>query len=168
MHVFYLLLIGIFVILFFPLKISFLVSSERIKLTLYFLKLLDQEILQAAKEFQEVTIENIEKELISKEDLIYINLFKKFKIKKLYIEVGGFKNDFDAISIMYGIFYVFLANFDYLFYHKNINFNYKINYESKTYFIIDGIVKTTLGKILLEYFRLSRKKYGRASNSSAS
>lgn len=168
MLIFYLSLLLTVFILVFPLKISFYISSERIVLKIFSFKLLDQESLQAAKEFQEATIENIEKEMISKDDLIYINILKKFKIKKLYIEIGGFKNDFDVVSIMYGIFYLFFANADYYFYHKGVDFCYSLNYESKTYFKIDGIVKTSLGKILLEYFRLRRKKYGRTSNSSAS
>ena len=44
------------------------------------------------------------------------------------------------------------------------DFDYQIEYSQNSEFELDGIFKTNLGKILLEYFRLRRIKYGRTSN----
>lgn len=121
-------------------------------------------MFQALKEIQEVTIENIEKKLLTKEDLIYINIAKKIKIIKLDLLIEGFNHEFEFLPILYGFFYFIFSSFDGYFYQKNIPFTYKINYEGNQHFSLDGIFVSNLGKILLEYFRLRRIKYGRASN----
>ena len=148
----------------FPLKIRIYLTNEKLQIYLYKFCVLDQELFQAMKEIQEVTIENIQNNLISKEDLIYINLTKKFDIKSLKIKLKGFNQNFEILSIFYGFFYFLLSSFDYYFYNKKIPFDYQIEYSQNSEFELDGIFKTNLGKILLEYFRLRRIKYGRTSN----
>ena len=125
---------------------------------------MNQKLSLAMKEIQEVTIENVENNLMSKEDLIYLKILKKFKILKLNIILDGFSSNFEILSILYGFFYGVLSSFDAYFANQKIPFAYEIKYTKNSFFELDGIFKTNLGKILLEYFRLRRIKYGRASN----
>lgn len=161
---FFILLFILIYFLVFPLKLRVYLTNEKIKIYLYNFCVLDQELFQAMKEIQEVTIENIQNNLISKEDLIYLKMTKKFSVKSLKIKVKGFNQDFEILSILYGFFYLLLSSFDAYFYQSKIPFSYEIEYGQSNYFELDGIFKTNLGKILLEYFRLRRIKYGRASN----
>ena len=71
----------------FPLKIRIYLTNETLQIYLYKFCVLDQELFQAMKEIQEVTIENIQNNLISKEDLIYILPFFLLvdKLKSLYL-----------------------------------------------------------------------------------
>ena len=116
------------------------------------------------QEIQEVTVENIQNNLMSKEDLIYLKMLKKFKVLRLNIILDGFSSDFEILSILYGFFYSILSSFDAYFANQKIPFSYQIKYTKNSFFELDGIFKSNLGKILLEYFRLRRIKYGRASN----
>ena len=161
---FFTLLFILVYFLVFPLKIRINLTNEKLKIYLYNFCVLDQELFQAMKEIQEVTIENIQNNLISKEDLIYLKMTKKFSVKSLKIKLKGFNQDFEILSIFYGVFYLILSSFDGYFYNKKIPFDYEIEYGQISEFEVDGIFKTNLGKILLEYFRLRRIKYGRTSN----
>ena len=161
---FFILLFILVYFLVFPLKLRIYLTNEKLKIYLYKFCVLDQELFQAMKEIQEVTIENIQNNLISKEDLIYLNLTKKFDVKSIKIKLKGFNQNFEILSKFYGFFYFILSNFDYYFYNKKIPFDYEIEYSQNSEFELDGIFKTNLGKILLEYFRLRRIKYGRTSN----
>jgi len=160
---FFILFLGVYLLVF-PLKIKVYLSNEKIKISLYSLCFLNQEIFQAVKELQEVTIENIQNKLMTKEDLIYLKILRKFKILKLDIDFSGFNTDYEALSILYGFLYGVFSSFDLYFANNDVPFNYKINYSQNSEFKIEGIFKTNLGKILLEYLRLRRIKYGRASN----
>lgn len=159
--------ISIFILIYilvFPLKIRIVFTNKELKIYLYSICFLRQDVFQALKEIQEVTIENIENNLISKDDLIYLNLFKKFKILKLDFVLSGFDENFEILSIISGFFYSLISYFDLYFYTRNIPFSYKINYTKIKEFNIEGIFTSSLGKIFLEYLKLRRIKYGRASN----
>ena len=164
MYLFFISLFCLIYVLVFPLKIRLIISNQEIKIYLFKLLVLKQKSDLAMKEIQEVTVENIENNLMSKEDLIYLKILKKFKILKLNIVINGFSDDFEILSILYGFFYGILSSFDAFFANLKVPFTYEIKYTKNSFFELDGIFKTNLGKILLEYFRLRRIKYGRASN----
>ena len=164
MYLFFISLFCLIYVLVFPLKIRLVISNQEIKIYLFKLLVLKQKSDLAMKEIQEVTVENIQNNLMCKEDIIYLKILKKFKILKLNIVINGFSNDFEILSILYGFFYGVLSSFDAFFANKKVPFTYEIKYTKNSFFTLDGIFKTNLGKILLEYFRLRRIKYGRASN----
>lgn len=164
MYLFFISLFLVIYVLVFPLKLRVLISNEHIKIYLFKTEIVNQKLSLAMKEIQEVTVENIENKLMSKEDLIYFNVLKKFKILQLNITINGFSSNFEILSILYGFFYGVLSSFSAYFYNKNVPFSYEIKFDKNDFFELDGIFKTNLGKILLEYFRLRRIKYGRASN----
>ena len=164
MKLFFIVLFVLIYFLVFPLKIKININNNQVKIYLYSLCIVDQEMFQALKEIQEVTIENIQNKLFTKEDLIYLNIIKKFKILKLDFVLEGFSQEFEFLPILYGVFYFLFSSFDGYFFAQNIPFSYKINYKGNQSFFMEGIFITNLGKILLEYFRLRRIKYGRTSN----
>jgi hypothetical protein len=164
MYLFFISLFLVIYVLVFPLKLRVLISNEHIKIYLFKTEIVNQKLSLAMKEIQEVTVENIENKLMSKEDLIYFNVLKKFKILQLNITINGFSSNFEILSILYGFFYGVLSSFSTYFANKNVPFSYEIKFDKNAFFELDGIFKTNLGKILLEYFRLRRIKYGRASN----
>jgi hypothetical protein len=164
MKLFFVSLFLLIFVLVFPLKLRVIISNEQIKIYLYKIQILCQKLSLAMKEIQEVTVENIENKLMSKEDLIYLKMFKKFKILKLDIIIDGFNSNFEILSIIYGLFYGALSSLDAYFMNRNVPFKYQVRFSQNSIFELDGIFKTNLGKILLEYFRLRRIKYGRASN----
>lgn len=164
MYLFFISLFCLIYVLVFPLKIRLIISNKEIKIYLYKFLFLKQKADLAMQEIQEVTVENIQNNLMSKEDLIYLKMLKKFKVLRLNIILDGFSSDFEILSILYGFFYSILSSFDAYFANQKIPFSYQIKYTKNSFFELDGIFKSNLGKILLEYFRLRRIKYGRASN----
>ena len=161
---FYILFLVFILFLFFPLKIRLELSDDELKIYLFNINFVNQKTLQALKEIQEVTKENIDNNLMTKEDIIYLNILKKFKVLKLNINFKGINIDYEYLSIIYGLLYSVLAANESYFNNKKISYHFNLGFEKNTSFLIEGIFKTNLGKILLEYFRLRRIKYGRTSN----
>ncbi len=149
----------------FPIIIKIKIHDDDFFIYLFGILVLQQNIFDASRETFEVTRDSFLSEIIKIDDIIYLRLVRKIKIKKLEIIIGDYKDKYDKRAIIYGQLNGLFANIDRYCATKKIPFDYSVKYlDVPSSF--QGIFVLQLGKILVEYLHLRRLKNERTSHSS--
>lgn len=131
----YIIIILIFFLLFFPLKVKIYLDLEG-----YLFKIYNIQIYK--KKYKEINDINKERGIIKK-----LKIFKIIDIQTVNLEICGIE-DYYYRSINYGGVYILFNLLSFLI-QDQFTFNYNLHFYGKPKFKFECIIKSNLGKIIL-------------------
>ncbi len=140
----YLIILFVFFIFVIPLKVELIVNLSYYEIKFYRLKIYHRNYKD---------ISDISKE---RKQIKYLKIFKLIDIQSINIEVSGF-NDYFFESISYGLIYFMFNIFSFIIQDPYI-FNYSIKSNKDIDLKFNCIIKSNLGKIIMEIFKRRRKR----------
>jgi hypothetical protein len=139
------LLCGVIFLLLFPLKLKIFNKDNYLLINIANILNLRLNLL--------VLLENMNQDNLKKQKKAF-KLLKKIELKELSVELTGLNFDYQISGAYYGTIHAIFGFIDSILYSRDIEFDYRLEYEGEKSFKFDSLIKARLTNILMAFINL--------------